>query len=272
MTDETDAPALASEEAGEAMHIHRPKPLHGWRDILLEIGVIVVGIVIAVGLEQSTEFLHHRHQLEQLEAAIQKDGRANRAYVESDIANAQIVLDWALDQAAAVERAGPTGSLTLRRMPAAEIGAPDAGVWPSARASGVSNLLPSAAQNWLEYLAELYNETFATSSSSNGRLVQAYAALDQALLGHARETPSGDLDVSSLDVEQRAVLAERLRAIAENARRVMQDLLVYDASSDLILSTPLDQLDTPEAEKRYDQIYAVKLAAHPAAKFTFGGR
>ncbi len=119
------------------MHIHRPKPLHGWREVLFEIGIIVVGIVIAVGLEQTVEFFHHRHQREQLEAALQRDGQANRGYIKDDIASAQIILDWALGQAAALERVGATGPLILHRMPPASIGSPDAGVWPSARASGV---------------------------------------------------------------------------------------------------------------------------------------
>jgi hypothetical protein len=34
-------------------------------------------------------------------------------------------------------------------------------------------------------------------------------------------------------------------------------------------STPLDQLDAPEEEKRYLQIYTEKMKAEPAANFTF---
>jgi hypothetical protein len=45
-----DAPSDV--DAEEAMHIHRPKPLHGAREILTEIAVIVVGIAIALGGEQ----------------------------------------------------------------------------------------------------------------------------------------------------------------------------------------------------------------------------
>lgn len=89
----------------------------------------------------------HRHQREQLEAALQRDGRANREYIKDDIAKAQGVLDWALAQASALERAGPTGPLTLRGISHGFIGSPDAGVWPSAKASGVANLLPASAQN-----------------------------------------------------------------------------------------------------------------------------
>lgn len=34
------------------MHIHLPKPLHGWREFLAEVGIIVLGVLIALGAEQ----------------------------------------------------------------------------------------------------------------------------------------------------------------------------------------------------------------------------
>ena len=137
------------------LEVHPPhERVHSWAQFFVHIAAIVIGLIIAVSLEQTVEFFHHRHQREQLEAALQRDGRANREYIKGDIAKAQGVLDWALEQASAMERAGPTGPLTLRRIPHGFIGSPDAGVWPSAKASGVATLLPASAQNWFEYLAE----------------------------------------------------------------------------------------------------------------------
>ena len=55
-----DEKAASAAEPGDAMHIHKPKPLHGLRELLTEIGVIVIGIVIALALEQVVEAFH-RH-------------------------------------------------------------------------------------------------------------------------------------------------------------------------------------------------------------------
>lgn len=273
MTDgaEAEGDAVADFDSREVMHVHRPKPLHGWREVSLEIGVIVIGIVIAIGLEQTVEFFHHQHQREQLAKALQRDGEANRGYIKGDIAKTQAVLDWALKQASALERAGPTGSLTLRPMPRGYIGAPDAGVWPSAKASGLTNLLPSSAQNWLEYQAEEYNQIFVSSASATGQLYVAYAALDQVIIGHEIDVRAGIVDLSTLTTAQRSMIVEHLRAIAERARSVMQQLLTYDAGNDFILSTALDQLDSSEAANRYTQIYREKMESHPAANYSFGG-
>jgi len=41
--------------------------IHTWKDFLMHIATITIGLLIAVGLEQSVEVLHHRHQREQLE-------------------------------------------------------------------------------------------------------------------------------------------------------------------------------------------------------------
>ncbi|HWE47102.1 MAG TPA: hypothetical protein VG407_13835 [Caulobacteraceae bacterium] len=275
MADEINAEGGAvadAHDSEEAMHVHAPKPFHGWGELLREVGVIVVGIVIAIGLEQTVEALHRHHQRETLEADLRRDGELNRRYLKSDIVQAQAILDWAVEQASTVDRAGPTGALILRRLPGGFIGVTDAGVWPSAKASGVVNLLPSDAQNWLEYLAQQYDEAFVSRASATGRLYDAYAALDQVIVGRAAAGRSGDIDLSALTPAQRSTAADRLRAIAESARGVVRQLLVCDIGNEFILSTPLDQLDSPSASDRYQRIRQKALEAHPAANYSFGDR
>lgn len=261
------------ENSAPMLDVHAPhENIHTWKNFLTHIAAIVIGLLIAVSLEQTVEYFHHRHQREQLIEAIQRDGAANRGYIKDDMGIAQGIFDWALGQAAAIERAGSTGPLTLYRMPNGLIGSPDAGVWPSAKAGGITSLLPASAQNWLEYLASISSETFESSASSSGQLYVAYAALDQTIIGHGLETPSGEIDISTLTAAQRLTAVENLRSIAEHARSVMRTLVIYDAGNEYILSTPLDQLDTPEAGKRYFSILAEKMGAHPAAKVAFSAR
>ena len=42
------------------MEIHKPKPVHSWRELATEIGVIVIGVAIALAGEQTVEALHNR--------------------------------------------------------------------------------------------------------------------------------------------------------------------------------------------------------------------
>ena len=45
------------------MHFRLPKPLHGWREFAGEVGIIVVGVLIALGAEQVVEATHWRSEV-----------------------------------------------------------------------------------------------------------------------------------------------------------------------------------------------------------------
>ncbi len=52
------------------MHIHLPKPMHGWREFLGEVGIIVLGVLIALGAEQVVEAWHWHHEVGELREAL----------------------------------------------------------------------------------------------------------------------------------------------------------------------------------------------------------
>jgi hypothetical protein len=52
------------------MHFHLPKPLHGWRALAGEIGIIVMGVLIALSAEQFAEFVRDRAQVRHGEEAL----------------------------------------------------------------------------------------------------------------------------------------------------------------------------------------------------------
>ena len=55
------------------MHLHLPKPLHGWRAFTGEVGIIVIGVLIALGAEQVVEGMHWRHTVETERRALDGD-------------------------------------------------------------------------------------------------------------------------------------------------------------------------------------------------------
>lgn len=52
------------------MHFHVPKPLHGWREFAGEVGIIVLGVLIALGAEQLISSIHDRQQVRQGEDSL----------------------------------------------------------------------------------------------------------------------------------------------------------------------------------------------------------
>lgn len=51
------------------MHFHLPKPLHGWREFVGEVGIIVIGVLIALGAEQIVERIHGNAQVREFRRA-----------------------------------------------------------------------------------------------------------------------------------------------------------------------------------------------------------
>jgi hypothetical protein len=255
------------------LDVHPPhQSVHTWRDFFIHIATIVIGLLIAVALEQSVERLHQRHQRHQLREDLHRDGEANRDYIKDNIAMAQNIVDWASGQAAVIEHAGPAGPLTLRRMPAENLYAPDTGVWLAAKASGTASLLSPSEQNWLEDQDNLERAIFGSNTSSIVQLNAAYVALDQTLAGRITETPSGELDLSTLTPAQRSTVIACLHSIAEQARSVMRGLVNYNIDNEFILVTPHSQLDDPQATKQYEKIAHDNFAAHPAVQYSFSAR
>ena len=65
------------------MHFHLPKPLHGWRAFVGEVGIIVVGVLIALGAEQMVEAAHQREKAVQAEDAIRNELGFNLGRLQS---------------------------------------------------------------------------------------------------------------------------------------------------------------------------------------------
>jgi hypothetical protein len=55
------------------MHVHLPKPLHGWREFLNEYAIIVLGVLTALALDQLVEAAHERRLAREATTAINQE-------------------------------------------------------------------------------------------------------------------------------------------------------------------------------------------------------
>ena len=131
------------------MHFHLPKPLHGWREFAGEVGIIVIGVLIALGAEQLIERLQWRDKVHettvQLDAELHRD--AVSAYdwlVVAPCIDGQLqAIDAALASARQTHRLRPTPAFT----PPLEIFTED--TWLNARALQVADhLSPRQVQEY----------------------------------------------------------------------------------------------------------------------------
>jgi hypothetical protein len=59
------------------MDIHKPKPWRGWPGFMTEIGIIVIGMLIALGAVEVVETLWLARQAEELDVVLSSGARAN---------------------------------------------------------------------------------------------------------------------------------------------------------------------------------------------------
>lgn len=99
------------------MHFHLPKPLHGWRAFAGEVGIIVLGVLIALGAEQAVERLHWRQKVGDAEDAM----RLELAEDDGPQAYGRMVIGPCLDAELARihDGAGHVASQQLRQWAAA---------------------------------------------------------------------------------------------------------------------------------------------------------
>jgi len=61
------------------LDVHPPhEPVHGWRDFLVHLATITVGLLIALGLEATAEWMHHRHEVAETREALHHELQVNR--------------------------------------------------------------------------------------------------------------------------------------------------------------------------------------------------
>jgi hypothetical protein len=94
--------------------LHKPKPVHNFREFLSELGVVVLGIVIALSGEQLIESLHDKHKAGEAREGIRDEIEMNIAVLESRSA-AQPCIDRRIDDIATL--LGSRYSTTSGRAP-----------------------------------------------------------------------------------------------------------------------------------------------------------
>ena len=140
------------------MHFRLPKPLHGWREFVGEVGIIVVGVLIALAAEQVVEWVHNRQVAEEARENVRADARFNLGAIRFRI-DAQHCIDARLDALSAI--LGKAGNRELDPRPS-WIGLPPTfpfftGRWQAATASGRNSLFPPKEQEQFATLYQIFD-------------------------------------------------------------------------------------------------------------------
>lgn len=76
------------------MHFHLPKPLHGWREFTGEVGIIVIGVLIALGAEQLVDNWHWHDKVGVVRQSIMGELANDRGRWQENMATARCTLRY----------------------------------------------------------------------------------------------------------------------------------------------------------------------------------
>jgi len=166
------------------LDVHPPhSPTHTWKDFLIHIATIVVGLLIVIGLEQTVEAIHQHRERHELMEQLDAEHRQVLNNAEDTNASRARGLNWyaaRMEEMEAVLTRQQPYQPPARPAPG-NANSPHDSVWRAAKASGHTSILSQQvviANSEVEHLLDQYDASLAYDSEVfNGSLTSACGRL-----------------------------------------------------------------------------------------------
>jgi hypothetical protein len=222
------------------LDVHPPEhAAHTWRDFLIHIATIVVGLIIAVGLEQSVEYFHHRHQLHEAREAIHAELEVNARLFNITLSITQDAQEAMQRNARILQTAAPNDKTPTSALEYNwDIPYPRSNAWQDAKTNAAVNYMAPGERAEADYI---YGDSDLAEKFAMSWLQQNNIA---AAIAHSATT------VGELTPQDRARLIEATQA-TEGQIASYRMLIFFDEESIRhYLTFPAQSgLQSPEPQK-----------------------
>jgi hypothetical protein len=184
--------------------VHPPhEAVHTWKDFLIHMMAICLGLLIAIGLEQSVEYIHHSNERHQLREDLRTQAEQQIHLLHQN----QLVCAESIAWGRAILRAGrdvaPSRGYVTYVLPSRKGGPPlqvmANGVWTAAKSSGgVALLSRDEIVTWdqIDYLAQITDKSFQDREAA---LQKLYALIDRT---DTANTPGATVRLTTADRDE----------------------------------------------------------------------
>ena len=225
------------EISGPMLDVHAPnESIHTWKSFCIHIATIVIGLFIAVGLEQTVEFFHHRHQLHMLREDLQTEAKGNQDRAAINLRHIDLDLSWLLELHNRIDALRAGQAKTSFAYPAPPSGYPGdpedtdralflEAVWNNARQAALIDLLPPDEAQFFSrcYLVtDLYVESF-------NRLARDWEKITSIEFQFQRPSHTAGPDVERMSPAQLDQYAAAVAQVFMSAQWTKRVLLIQQA-------------------------------------------
>jgi hypothetical protein len=168
---------MTEPEEEPVLDVHPPhEPIHGWRDFLLHLLTITIGLLIALSLEGLVEWQHHRHLVHEAEANLATEIRSNADGLQGvldDIHKQQDTLtrDVVFLKESLKSPKAPKGSMSV----SFRIAGFDDVSWKTAQTTGVFAYMPYSEAKEYSAIYDTQNEVYVIEQQAARDAILAMA-------------------------------------------------------------------------------------------------
>jgi len=209
--------ATLGSDGGASMHIHLPKPVHGWREFVGEVGIIVIGILIALGAEQAVENLHRRSQVREMTAKLRDESIENRHVTEFDLRTLQGSVGQIDQKIAALNSCRGTRSVDLAPLKRTFMLVPSDAAWIGIRDSALLPLMPDRLSDNYWKIDTVGKAIGAATDSSVEDYSHAAGAVEAVRGGATGEAICGQALLELNQLKQQELMMASLVAVFRDA-------------------------------------------------------
>ena len=177
--------------------VHPPhEGIHTWKDYLLHMSTIVLGLLLAIGLEQSVEALHRAHERQELRASLEWDTEKaveDASQAEKTEKEPLLWLEGREQQIQDALKTHRSPAAPLPRAPHTSSVVPIDPAWQAARSSGLLSLL---TQQKIQVYSEM-DSVIAHAQAAHEAGASASRKRGQFEFRHADPQHQGGMDLSS---------------------------------------------------------------------------
>jgi hypothetical protein len=193
----TESPSIP-EDSAPMLDVHAPhQTVHTWKDFLVHIAAIAIGLLLALALEQFVEYIHERHQLTAARRELVVEVAENRRTWALNVTEASRIeqeLNADLKIIQGVRARAPIGNLKFDY--SVNFYATKDGPWQAVRQSGSLNLMPHEETQTYAWFHEIL-----TSLMEAMHALETVLYVGGAIAASAPPEKLGEYDLNELAVK-----------------------------------------------------------------------